>query len=180
MSASIQGKPKGRTLATRVWGLHCGLGTLPSHRDPLLDLLGVGSCHDAQVSFSPETGGHDRRYRFGPSQAHARVFGQQIGTIASDFLQLGNCRGEVFDLSTCAVVATDASDPGRQELVGAAHPNSLEHVFDLPEGSAQTLVDFHKGGRSAPDPAANACSPSAACSGTDFQRGAASLAADRH
>jgi hypothetical protein len=39
------------------------------------------------------------------------VFGQQIGTVASDFLQLGDGRGEVVDLATCTVVAADASDP---------------------------------------------------------------------
>jgi hypothetical protein len=87
-----------------------GLGALPSHRDPLPDLLGIRSRHDAQVSLGPEKGGQERHDCLRPSQAQARVFGQQIGAIANDLPQLGTGRVQVVDLATRAVVTADASD----------------------------------------------------------------------
>lgn len=59
------------------------------------------------------------------------MFGQQIGTIASDLPQFGNGRVQVVDLATRAVVTADASDPCGQELVGTAHIDSLERMFSL-------------------------------------------------
>ena len=117
--------------AARVGRLPRGLCALPSHRDPLPDLLGIRSRHDAQVSLGPETGGPDRSDCFSPSEAQARVFGQQIGTIASDLPQLGNGRVQIVDLATRAVMTADASDPCSQELVSTAHTGSLEHMFVL-------------------------------------------------
>jgi hypothetical protein len=117
--------------AARVGRLPRGLGALTSHGDPLPDLVGIRSCHDAQVSLGPETGGQDRNDCFRPSQAQARVFGQQIATIASDLPQLGHGRVQVVDLAARAVVTADASDPCSQELVGTAHTDILEHTFVL-------------------------------------------------
>jgi hypothetical protein len=117
--------------AARAGSLPRGLGALSSHADPLPDLAGIRSCDDAQAGLGPETGGQERHDCFGPSQAQARVFGQKIGTIASDLPQFGNGRVQVVDLATRAVVAADAGDPRSQELVGAAHTGSLEHMFVL-------------------------------------------------
>jgi hypothetical protein len=67
------------------------------------------------------------------------VLGQQIATIASDLPQLRNGRVQVIDLATGAMVAADASDTSRNELVGAAHFDILEHIFDSAEASARNF-----------------------------------------
>ena len=66
------------------------------------------------------------------------MFGQQVGTVASDLPQLGNGRVQVVDLASGAMVAADASDTGRDELIGAAHSNIIEHLFEQYGGESQT------------------------------------------
>jgi hypothetical protein len=124
-------------LATRIRHLHRSLGAFSSHGDPLPDLLEVCSGYDAQVRLSPEAAGQDRLGCFSPPQGQPGVLGQQIGTIASDLPQLRNDRVQVVDLATGAIVVADADDTGQNELVGAAHPRTLEHMFDSATGHAR-------------------------------------------
>jgi hypothetical protein len=101
------------------WTLLGVLGASDWH--PLFDKVGWGACSPAQLGFCLETPRLGRCDHLRPSQARARVLGEQIWSVPRERLQLCNGRSQVVDLAASAVPTADSSYPCCQDLVGRAH-----------------------------------------------------------
>jgi len=97
--------------------------------DPRRELVLVGAGSYAEIGLCPVPMCQKWRAVLCQPDAHARVLTEQIDPATGHRAKLVDGNAHIVDLTASAMATADARDPGKKELVGAAHTNSLERAF---------------------------------------------------